>query len=595
MAPVGGVVDISSDEEDSPVGNKLPLDPLGWASDLFDVDDDAIGDDFDDLMIMSELSSPPVLQKTTKPDDLLIMSEWSSPLVLQNKTKPDGGRDEDDDDCVVLDGDPDKVVTVAEEDGSEGDGSSDELQIVAEKGQIACRDFPHSRYLCSNLPFSTTSHVMHCSMCHCFVCDAPAPCNYWGNGTSVADHCHAVDKETKWKTLRQAFKCKTLPASGPEKHQNAMCSTVMSPRQQAQVMHHQVAAPQSLSSSVPNMGHPSLANRSPLASEVSQNQQRHPSVRVSLSVAGTVSTPRAGRGTGNAHIAQNTQSHAIFKRVGVVSPGVTTTTVNRFGSAATPDNSLMHQTLTHVSQPVQVAPRTYSFTGTAQNNPPQRSFSAPIAFQTRQGQPAAYCHVASNGTNVIGPQLSQCSSLTTQRTQCLQEPVIDVCTKSWEDILASVASDLFDMGVPDDSISTAQSQHLTTNSGPVHSTVSQGLGLQHESVAATENLTSSHVDDLFNQTTGGNVQADGSLQTTQNWHHLNHQSSPVPSEALLNDFASAPADGAHLNDFVSVPADGLSIEAAHHSEVPRLESTNILHSEVPRLESTNILFEFDWG
>jgi hypothetical protein len=37
---------------------------------------------------------------------------------------------------VVLDGDPDDVVAVAGEKGSEGDGSSDELQIVAEKGPV---------------------------------------------------------------------------------------------------------------------------------------------------------------------------------------------------------------------------------------------------------------------------------------------------------------------------------------------------------------------------------------------------------------------------------------------------------------------------
>lgn len=32
------------------------------------------------------------------------------------------------------------------------------------------------------------------------------------------DHCHATDKEAKWKKLRQAFKCNSLPASYSEKH-----------------------------------------------------------------------------------------------------------------------------------------------------------------------------------------------------------------------------------------------------------------------------------------------------------------------------------------------------------------------------------------
>ncbi|KAL6643122.1 hypothetical protein ACP70R_021303 [Stipagrostis hirtigluma subsp. patula] len=596
MAPAVGIVDISSDEEDSPVGNRLPLDPLGWASDLFDADaDDVIGDDFDELMIMSELSSPPVLQKKPLPDDLMIMSEISSPPVLQKKTRPDGGHHDDDDgDCVVLDGDPDKAVTIADEEGSAGDGSSDELQIVAEKGllriialieeesrvqhtthpdnlnyiraliSVACRDLAHARHLCSNLPFSSTSHAKYCNMCYCFVCDDRAPCNYWGNGTSITDHCHATDKEGKWKTLRQAFKGNCLPASGPEKRQNFTCSTVASPTQQTQAMQCQVAFPQSFMSSVSNMDHPSLANRGLLLNELSQNQQRHPSVRLSLSVGGTVRTPRAGGGTGSAQIAQNNCSRAIFKRAGALSQGLTTTKANPFGAAA-PDNSLLHHALTHVSQPVHVAPRTNALTGTARNNAPQRSFSAPLAFQAQQGEPTAYCQVASNGMDVIGPELSRCSSLTTQRTQCLQEPVIDVSTKSWEDILASVASDL---GVPDYSVSAPLSQHLATNSGPVHSTASQGSGLQHKSVAASENFASSHVHDSSNHAAGGNVIANEPLQTTENVHHLNCQSSFVPNDA-------------HLNDFASSPADESLIEAARELEISRLESANIL-------------FEFDW-
>jgi hypothetical protein len=139
MASGGGVVEISSDEENFPAGNRLPVDSLVWASDLFDAlgQDGAVRDDLDDLMVMSEWSSPPVLQKTTKPDDLVIMNELSSPAVHQ-KDKSGGRRGEEsnDDDCVVLDGDPDKVFTVGEEEGSAGDSSSDELQIVAEKGPV---------------------------------------------------------------------------------------------------------------------------------------------------------------------------------------------------------------------------------------------------------------------------------------------------------------------------------------------------------------------------------------------------------------------------------------------------------------------------
>ena len=140
MASVGGVVDISSDEEDFHIGDApAPLNPHGWTADLFDVVDNATGGDFDDLVIMSEISAPVVQHQTAKPDDLVVMSELSSPPVLQ-KGNADAGCDKDDDDCVVLDGDPDKAVTVADEEGSVGDGCSDELQIVAEKGPV-CDSF----------------------------------------------------------------------------------------------------------------------------------------------------------------------------------------------------------------------------------------------------------------------------------------------------------------------------------------------------------------------------------------------------------------------------------------------------------------------
>lgn len=144
MAPEGGhVVDISSDEEDLFMGTPLkglePLDPVKlsrYLDDICGVADYATGEDIDDLMIMSEISAPPVLQKTANPDELVVMGELSSPPARQQKkANSDGGCHEDDDDCVVLDGDPDKAVTVADN-GSVGDGSSDELQIVAEKGPV---------------------------------------------------------------------------------------------------------------------------------------------------------------------------------------------------------------------------------------------------------------------------------------------------------------------------------------------------------------------------------------------------------------------------------------------------------------------------
>ncbi|KAF8007239.1 hypothetical protein BT93_K1285 [Corymbia citriodora subsp. variegata] len=106
--------------------------------------------------------------------------------------------DDDDDDCVVLDGDPEKAVSVPDD---AADGGSDDLLIVGEKGQVACRDYPHPRHDCVIFPFSSSLHENHCNLCHCYVCDSPAPCAYW---TDVG-HCHANDKQEKWKVRRKNF------------------------------------------------------------------------------------------------------------------------------------------------------------------------------------------------------------------------------------------------------------------------------------------------------------------------------------------------------------------------------------------------------
>uniref|UniRef100_A0A0D9XKE7 RPM1 interacting protein 13 n=1 Tax=Leersia perrieri TaxID=77586 RepID=A0A0D9XKE7_9ORYZ len=533
MASVVDFVDISSDEEGFPVTKKLPppVDSLEWLAELLGQEEErAISDEFDDLEVMGELSAPPVAQKKSKPDCV----------------------EEDDDDCVVLDGDPDDVVAVAEEKGSEGDGSSDELQIVAEKGPVACRDFPHSRHLCSNLPFSTTSHVKYCSMCHCYVCDTPAPCNYWGNGTQIYNHCHATDKEKKWKTLRQTFKCKSLPTSHPEKRQDVVYPTMASPGQQDTQCEISLVRP-----------HPiNFANQSHLVNVVNQglNQTRETSTRVSSSVGRTINATRASpatravRGTGNAPTVQITQSRTRFKRVGATSPGLATLNDNQFSSTAA-NNALLHQPSSpHVSQPVQVAPR--SMFGTVQKHPPQRSLSAPIAFQGQQYQSASSYQDASNETHVTGPQFARCISLTAQRTQ-FPEPEMDVDSKSWQDIFDSLASDL---GVPEYNMGTAESQQPDrTTSQPLDSIAFEGLGIHSEPVPATANLMPSNGQNVSNGMTSSN----GPTETTLILPHLNHQSSLIPDEA-------------HLNNYENSPANGLIMEAAHHRDTQESDSLDLL-------------------
>ncbi|KAG0553558.1 hypothetical protein KC19_12G020500 [Ceratodon purpureus] len=113
----------------------------------------------------------------------------------------------DDDDCCILDADPGADATPDIVPSLD----TDELVMTGEKGPVACRDFPHARYLCVHFPFKTTLHREFCTQCHCYVCDSLAPCSLWGDGNNVNDHCHASE-EPRWKTLRKVAKCGSVPS-----------------------------------------------------------------------------------------------------------------------------------------------------------------------------------------------------------------------------------------------------------------------------------------------------------------------------------------------------------------------------------------------
>ncbi|KAL1546638.1 hypothetical protein AAHA92_23209 [Salvia divinorum] len=189
------VLDISSDEEtvfgDATKGfGEFGYKEDGeWLSKLLVEVGGNIGDDSDDVVFVGEL-----FPNTTK------------------KSRSDSVKlDIDDDDCMILDGDPDNPVVVV---NNKADGDdSDDLEIVGEKGEVACRDFPHPRHLCAKYHFASNRHEVHCGQCHCYVCDVLAPCLHWGTGFNSADHCHASDKEQFWKSERKRVKKSDKPVA----------------------------------------------------------------------------------------------------------------------------------------------------------------------------------------------------------------------------------------------------------------------------------------------------------------------------------------------------------------------------------------------
>eukprot|EP00249_Psilotum_nudum_P020160 c27582_g1_i1 orf=483-2513(+) len=137
-------------------------------------------------------------------DDVVLIEKLPCPQdrtrekALRRKSFQEEGND---DDCCILDGNPDGIVCRT---NSHINGGED-LVVTGESGPVACRDFPHARHLCAKFPFRTTAHEKFCDKCHCYICDIPAPCLFWSQG-EVVDHCHASDKEKKWRVLRQIIK-----------------------------------------------------------------------------------------------------------------------------------------------------------------------------------------------------------------------------------------------------------------------------------------------------------------------------------------------------------------------------------------------------
>ncbi|KAK1698658.1 hypothetical protein QYE76_015355 [Lolium multiflorum] len=239
------------------------------------------------------------------------------------------------------------------------DDDDDDCVIVAEKGEVACRDFPHSRHLCSNMPFGSTSHSKHCTMCYCFVCDAPAPCSYWGKGLSVDDHCHATDKETKWKTLREAFKQRSN-GSGISNGQSSQISHRLPLTASALRAHSAAGAGRgTINAHATQISHPvtptvSAARAQPAAgagrgtSNARTALVTHP-VEATVSPARSYSSVRTGTGTSNAHTSQITP----------VEPTVGATraySAARFGRGTS--NTTTSQT-THSAEQTVSAPRVY--------------------------------------------------------------------------------------------------------------------------------------------------------------------------------------------------------------------------------------------
>ncbi|CAI9786637.1 unnamed protein product [Fraxinus pennsylvanica] len=74
---------------------------------------------------------------------------------------------EEKEDCFILEFDPydsldyDFKLSISEH---VEDTDTTDLYVIGEKGKVACRDYPHSRYTCAKYPFDKTDHETHCEL-----------------------------------------------------------------------------------------------------------------------------------------------------------------------------------------------------------------------------------------------------------------------------------------------------------------------------------------------------------------------------------------------------------------------------------------------
>ncbi|KAJ8554227.1 hypothetical protein K7X08_024905 [Anisodus acutangulus] len=142
------------------------------------------------------VTTPLIIDLSSSPS-----SDEGSPLrhILCLKKREQLKEFEEKEECFILDFDPYDTVDMSKLSFLDNLDDSD-VSVVAEKGEVACRDFPHPRHACAKHPFEKTLHHIHCEMCYCYVCDVAAPCKSW---TGALGHCHALNNEA-WKTLRNA-------------------------------------------------------------------------------------------------------------------------------------------------------------------------------------------------------------------------------------------------------------------------------------------------------------------------------------------------------------------------------------------------------
>lgn len=262
--------------------------------------------------------------------------------------------------------------------------------------------------------------------CHCYVCDSPAPCSYWGNGNSDRDHCHSTDKEERWKSLRKIFKQKNTVTAHPLKSINDSFN-IPTYRNAVPLSHSNVVPLRSSSlqqrSAISNSDLTDIVNQCQPYIASSRNLRLGQQPMTSFS-----HNPRLQHVQNEVHLpalnSQRMHSRARSRSLGSMQSGSAVI-------ASHSQNNISHHNRIH---------RAVQQKSTCTTVSPQIPYC-------KQGQ------LRSEDVLVISPvipdqmQTTLYSESTVEQVESSALPLItatDIMDKSWEDLLASLASELED-------------------------------------------------------------------------------------------------------------------------------------------------------
>lgn len=329
--------------------------------------------------------------------------------------------------------------------------------------------------------------------CHCYVCDCPAPCALWDK------HCHATDKDRKWKRLREISKNKSQPNPKRRIPQHFKRSVTTGP-----------------SSSQYSANMTGFTGRFPASGTANQIQQVDISVMVAQNMVRGISLPSAPSPT------PRTKNRSYGSKGAQIAPPIYTFSNDNHFQPSVPSYGLVHPARPHASKTAHVSSGGHVSAKTFQSNPSQFCVRAPMGSRGHRYRPPSYPQPPPNTVVGTGVPLSRCASLNAE-AQGTQRPQVPPAGTISKESLANLARRL---GLPDYNTNHPLGQQSTSASQFLHMHPHEMLPAQgaqnttwqayvKKSVATTSQIVPSSGHNSLIHAPGSTVLPSGSVQIQQ--------------------------------------------------------------------------------